>query len=113
MITITQLTNDQEALKARKGIVLTARVHPGESSGSYMMKGVVDYLTSSTLHAKKLRENFVFKIIPMLNPDGVINGNSRCSLAAVDLNRCWTDPNKGLHPTIYYTKMVTRKCTSR
>jgi murein tripeptide amidase MpaA len=28
----------------------------------------------------------------MINPDGVINGNSRCSLAGVDLNRFWNDP---------------------
>ena len=42
----------------------------------------------------------------MLNPDGVINGNSRCSLAGVDLNRVWIDPSKKLHPTLYHTKMV-------
>ena len=106
MLTITQATNDPDALKARKGIVFTGRVHPGETGGSYMMKGVIDYLTGSSPHARMLRENFVFKIVPMLNPDGVIKGNSRCSLASVDLNRCWIDPNKALHPTIYYTKMV-------
>lgn len=71
-----------------------------------MIKGVIDYLTSSILKAKILRENFVFKIVPMLNPDGVIKGNSRSSLAGVDLNRCWIDPTKSMHPTIYYTKMV-------
>lgn len=42
----------------------------------------------------------------MLNPDGVINGNTRCSLAGVDLNRQWIEPNKKIHPTIYSTKMV-------
>jgi hypothetical protein len=30
----------------------------------------------------------------MLNPDGVINGNYRCSLAGVDLNRRWKFPSK-------------------
>ena len=30
----------------RKGVVLTARVHPGESVGSWMMKGAIDFLTS-------------------------------------------------------------------
>jgi murein tripeptide amidase MpaA len=37
--------------------------------------------------AKYLRNNFVFKIIPMLNPDGVIIGNNRTSLSGYDLNR--------------------------
>jgi murein tripeptide amidase MpaA len=30
----------------------------------------------------------------MVNPDGVIEGNSRCNLSGVDLNRQWTDPIK-------------------
>jgi len=32
-------------LPKRKGVFLTARVHPGESVGSWMMKGAVDFLT--------------------------------------------------------------------
>jgi murein tripeptide amidase MpaA len=44
------------------------------------MKGIIDFLVSSAPEARVLRENFVFKIVPMLNPDGVINGNYRCSL---------------------------------
>ena len=72
----------------RKGVVLTARVHPGESVGSWMMKGALDFLTSTDLpEAEILRQNFVFKVIPMLNPDGVIVGNYRCSLSGLDLNR--------------------------
>lgn len=43
-----------------------------------MMKGVIEFLTDpDNEEAKILRDNFVFKIIPMLNPDGVINGNYR------------------------------------
>lgn len=43
----------------------------------------------------------------MLNPDGVINGNTRCNLSGVDLNRHWIDPSPDLHPTaFYYKKMV-------
>lgn len=55
-----------------------ARVHPGESNASWMMKGVLDYLLGPSLDARMLRDTFVFKIIPMLNPDGVITGNYRC-----------------------------------
>jgi murein tripeptide amidase MpaA len=57
-------------------VVLSSRVHPGETGASYMMKGIIDYLTGPNLNAKILRDNFIFKIVPMLNPDGVINGSS-------------------------------------
>ena len=40
-------------------------------------------------HFGILRDHFVFKIVPMLNPDGVVNGNYRCSLSGQDLNRQW------------------------
>jgi murein tripeptide amidase MpaA len=76
-------------MKKRKGIVISSRVHPGETNSSYMMKGMIDYLIGPSLGARMLRDNFVFKIIPMLNPDGVINGNTRCNIAGVDLNRVW------------------------
>ena len=89
MLTITSRSN-LENLPKRKGVVLSARVHPGESVGSWMMKGAIDFLTDETSEeAEILRQNFVFKVIPMLNPDGVINGNYRCSLAGCDLNRRW------------------------
>jgi hypothetical protein len=73
---------------------------------SWMVHGLIDYLTGPSLDAKILRDNFVFKIIPMLNPDGVIVGNYRCSLAGCDLNRCWLNPDRRLHPTIYHAKQV-------
>ena len=106
MLVVTNFASDADSIKMRKGIILTGRVHPGETGGSWMMKGIIDYLTGPTLNAKILRDNFVFKIVPMLNPDGVINGHSRCSLAGVDLNRIWIDPSRKLHPTCYHTKIV-------
>lgn len=69
-----------------------------------MMKGAIEYLLSD--EAKGLRKHFVFKIVPMLNPDGVRYGNYRTSLLGVDLNRRWDNPHKMLHPTIYYTKRL-------
>ena len=74
-----------------------------------MMKGLIDYLTGPSLDAKIIRDNFIFKIVPMLNPDGVINGNYRCGLAGVDLNRCWVDPSPKLHPTIYHAKAMVKQ----
>lgn len=83
-----------------------ARVHPGETVGSWMMKGVIDFLTSNEDEAIFIRKNYVVKLIPMMNPDGVILGNYRTSLAGCDLNRRWLTPNEDLHPEIYHAKRM-------
>ncbi|KFW76554.1 Cytosolic carboxypeptidase 1, partial [Manacus vitellinus] len=88
----------------RPYVFLSARVHPGETNASWVMKGTLEYLMSNSPNAQCLRESYIFKIIPMLNPDGVINGNHRCSLSGEDLNRQWQNPNPDLHPTIYHAK---------
>lgn len=44
-----------------------------------------------------------------MNIDGVVHGNNRCSLAGVDLNRRWKNPNRKLHPTIYAAKNIIYK----
>ena len=54
--------------------------------------------------AKNLKDHFEFYIIPMLNVDGVVSGNYRCSLAACDLNRKYATTSKVLHPSVYYLK---------
>ncbi|XP_049339940.1 cytosolic carboxypeptidase 4 isoform X2 [Astyanax mexicanus] len=91
-------------LRNRPYVVLTARVHPGESNASWVMRGSLEFLCSNDPVAESLREAFILKIVPMLNPDGVIHGNHRCSLSADDLNRQWLKPNPSLSPTIYHTK---------
>ena len=57
--------------------MLMSRVHPGESNASYTMKGMIDFLISDHHLAKMLRNLYIFKIIPMMNPDGVRYGNYR------------------------------------
>jgi murein tripeptide amidase MpaA len=51
-------------------VALVGRVHPGESNASWMMKGLIDFLLGPSKEARLLCDRFVFKIIPMLNPDG-------------------------------------------
>lgn len=80
MLIVTNFASMPEEIAVRKAIILTGRVHPGESNASLMMQGVIDFLVSDDDKAQFLRNTYVFKIIPMLNPDGVIIGNYRCSL---------------------------------
>ena len=58
------------------------------------MQGIIDFLISDHEKAKYLRDRVVFKIIPMMNPDGVIHGHYRTSLSGADLNRRWKKINK-------------------
>jgi hypothetical protein len=109
LLTITAPSESPEELNARVGVVLTARVHPGESNASWIMQGILDYITGDSPGAVALRQQYVFKIVPMLNPDGVINGNYRCSLAGVDLNRRWSNPDPLQHPTVFHTKILILK----
>ncbi|KAL0968063.1 hypothetical protein UPYG_G00261840 [Umbra pygmaea] len=96
--------NNLHQMRNRPCVVLTARVHPGESNASWVMKGTLEFLCSNDPVAEGLREAYIFKIIPMLNPDGVINGTHRCSLNGEDLNRQWMKPDPNLSPTIYHAK---------
>lgn len=97
-----------DEIKHKRAVIISARVHPGETVGSWMMLGVLDFLTSLHPEAQELRNKYIFKIVPMLNPDGVINGNYRCSLVGADLNRRWKNPSADLHPIIHNLKKVIK-----
>lgn len=92
----------------RPVVVISARVHPGETNASWMMRGILSFLTSSDPDAERLRQTFEFRIVPMLNPDGVIQGNYRCNLAGHDLNRRYKNPSANQHPTIHALKGLLR-----
>ena len=83
--------------QSKKVIVFTSRVHPGESPGSHVLNGVLDLLTDlKSEQGKLLRKNYVFKIIPMLNPDGVSRGYYRLDTESQNLNRFYHEPDKKL-----------------
>ena len=79
---------------------------PGETPASFVCQGIIDFLISQHPMAKVLRDHIIFKIVPMLNPDGVVLGNYRSSLMGFDLNRHWNDPTVWAHPSISTAKDV-------
>lgn len=90
-------------------IFVLARSHPGASPASFVVQGLLEFLIGNHPIAKILRENFVFKVLPMLNPDGVFLGNNRCNLVGQDLNRTWNVASEYLQPTLFETKKLLRK----
>ena len=72
---------------------MTARVHPGETNASTVFEGFLNSLIENAESARVL-SNFVVRMIPCMNPDGVVCGNYRSSVAGVDLNRQWIIPSR-------------------
>lgn len=108
VLTITSPLKNTDTRK-RKAVILTARVHPGETNSSWIIKGFLDYILGDSSDAQLLRDTFIFKVVPMLNPDGVIVGNYRCSLAGQDLNRNYTSLLKESYPSVWYTRNMIRR----
>jgi len=103
MITITS-ENSSTPMSNKPGILLTSRIHPGESNGSVVLHGLIDFLVSRTFYADFLRNNYVIYIVPMINIDGVIEGFYRISLSGQDLNRVWDSPDSNINPEAFFTK---------
>ncbi|XP_076245473.1 cytosolic carboxypeptidase 1 isoform X2 [Calliopsis andreniformis] len=110
LLTITSLESKSNPIQNRKVVFLTSRVHPGESNASWVMHGTLEALLDNNPYAASLRDEYIFKIVPMLNIEGVVNGCNRYGLTNEDLNRRWSNPNQTLHPVIYHTKGLMEYC---
>ncbi|CAH0727445.1 unnamed protein product, partial [Brenthis ino] len=74
LLTISAEDSPSNPIVDRDIIFLTARVHPGESNASWVMDGTLACLLAATTLAAALRAKYVFKIVPILNVEGVVNG---------------------------------------
>ena len=92
---------------SKETVFLSCRVHPGEVPAQHTFKGMFDFLLDpKDLRAIALRKKFVFKLVPLLNPDGVYRGHFRMDQFGNNLNRYYTAPNPNAHPTIYAAKLL-------
>jgi hypothetical protein len=90
-IDLLTVTNPGVANNTKKVIYIVGRQHAAETASSHMLKGLIDFLISDNSNARRLRDSFVWYIVPMVNPDGVYLGNSRGNgtVSPIDINREW------------------------
>jgi hypothetical protein len=90
---LVTVTNHDRPDSGKKVIWLQARQHAWETGTSFVVEGAVKFVLSEDPAAKKLRDENVFKFVPMLNPDSVVAGEVRFNLNGFDPNRQWDEVN--------------------
>ena len=102
----------QRPIKKPKAIVLTCRIHPYETAGSYCAEGIIDAFANGLFQANPKLKHYRIHLIPMANPDGVYNGLcKRTSFGGTDLAKsvdptdntsaCLVDFLDNVRPEIY------------
>ncbi|KRX02632.1 hypothetical protein PPERSA_11972 [Pseudocohnilembus persalinus] len=88
--------------KEKKCIFFSTRVHPGETPGQHNFNGALQFLLNKNDPVAQIaRENFVFYLVPMINPDGVYRGHYRVDALGQNLNRFYLKPQLQEQPQIY------------
>jgi murein tripeptide amidase MpaA len=106
--------SSKKAMEERKPVIfMIGRVHSGATPSSHMIQGVLDKLTVfDDLQTEKLLENYVFQIIPMINPDGVARGYWMRDALGLNLENHFEEPWNDVHPTIWAAKEAVLDCHS-
>ena len=73
----------------KEHVLFLGRQHPPELTGSIAMLSFLETVFADTALARQFRDRFHITAIPLMNPDGVKNGNWRHNTNGVDLNRDW------------------------
>jgi len=80
--------------EAPRTIWIVARQHPGETPASWAMEGLIERLGEAGDEALgALLAEARVRVVPLVNPDGVMRGNHRTSASGSNLNRVWDDPS--------------------
>lgn len=107
---LVTVTNFSRPDLGKKVVWLQARQHAWECGTSFVLEGALRFVTSDDPAAQKLRDETIFKFVPMINPDSVERGEVRFNANGFDPNRQWDEVDLGgrtwlqRNPEIWYVK---------
>ena len=78
---------------------MIARQHPGEPQAEWYAEQLVEQLMASS---PELFEQYTFRVVPNMNPDGTYFGNLRTNAKGNDLNRMWQSATQDNAPEVYH-----------
>ena len=70
-------------------ILILGRQHPPEVTGAFAMRGFINQLLNKNSLSDSFLKNYNIVFVPLMNPDGVMNGYWRYNENKKDLNRDW------------------------
>ncbi len=85
------ITNSDVPDGGKRTVFILGRQHAGETAGSYELTGLVDFLLSGQPEAQPLLDDLIWRVVPMLNPDGAALGHSRATSLLRDPNADWAN----------------------
>ena len=89
-IPISLLTIADDTIRSpRQTVWIHARTHAAETGPSFLLEGLIQAALGDDALGLSLRQQFIFKIVPMHNVDGVVIGNYRTNAASINLENQW------------------------
>lgn len=76
-------------LQSKKMILVISRQHPPEVTGYFAMQAFIEEIADKSKLSKDFLKNWALYVVPLMNPDGVDNGQWRHNMGGIDLNRDW------------------------
>ncbi len=104
------ITNPEVPDTGKKVLWFMFRQHAWETGTSFVGEGLVRFAASDDPEARRLRDQAVLKVFPMLDPDGCAAGAVRFNQNGYDVNRNWdtcdlkSDEHRRLMPEIWHAK---------
>jgi len=99
-VLLLTVTNPAVAAAGKKVAWMMFRQHSWETGSSWVAEGALRYLLSADPAAQRLRDEVIFRIFPLADPDGVARGGVRFNAYGYDLNRNWDAVDTARMPEI-------------